>query len=427
MAVDHPWPVVTIGDLSDDITVGHVGPMAHEYVPDGIPFLRSLNVQPFRISREDLKYVSSAFHQRLQKSRLRPGDVVVVRTGKPGTAAVVPVDLPDANCSDLVIIRPGAGLDARFLTYYLNSAGGQGHVNSRLVGAVQQHFNVAEARRMRIPRPAMGEQRAIAGILGALDDKIELNRRTNETLEAIARAIFKSWFVDFDPVRAKMEGRQPIGMDAETAALFPQEFQSSPFGEIPKHWTTGPLGERIEILSGGTPSTSVAEFWNGPVPWVSIADTVPGPYIITTEKSITQAGLAGSPARLLPPETLVLTARGTVGNCALIAEPMAMNQSCYGLRGTDGVGQLFLLHQVREQVARLRSSAHGSVFDTITRATFSSLDVVWPSQPVMRAFESRVRPLFELILSGSKESKTLGTIRDALLPKLLSGELRVGG
>jgi len=152
---------------------------------------------------------------------------------------------------------------------------------------------------------------------------------------------------------------------------------------------------------------------------------VPGPYIIRTEKSITPAGAEHSAAKILPAETLVITARGTVGNCALMGHPMAMNQSCYGLRGRGGVGQLFLFHQVRQQVARLRAGAHGSVFETITRATFDAVPVIEPAPEVLSVFEVHTRPIFDRILNNQREAHTLAAIRDALLPKLLSGEIRV--
>jgi type I restriction enzyme, S subunit len=143
-----------------------------------------------------------------------------------------------ANCSDLVVIRPGPQLDARFLVYYLNSLA-QHHIDSYAVGAVQQHFNIRSTKAMTIPLPPLGEQRAIARILGSLDDKIELNRPMCRTLEELAAAIFKSWFVDFDPVIARAEGRQPFGMDAETAALFPDAFDESEVGPVPAGWRVG--------------------------------------------------------------------------------------------------------------------------------------------------------------------------------------------
>jgi type I restriction enzyme S subunit len=196
------WREVRLEEVADEITVGFVGTMSSEYIDSGIPFLRSQNVEPLRVNHKDLRFISPEFHKKIGKSRLSPGDVVIVRTGKPGACSVVPDWLVDANCSDLVIVRCSRELNNQFLAYYINTVATD-HVTAHLVGAVQQHFNVGSARTLRINLPTLAEQQAIASVLGSLDDKIELNRRMNETLEAMALALFKSWFIDFDPVRAK--------------------------------------------------------------------------------------------------------------------------------------------------------------------------------------------------------------------------------
>ena len=150
------WRDIALQDVADELTVGYVGPMASEYVDDGIPFLRSLNVDPLRINKNDLKFITPEFHSRIRKSRLTPGDVVIVRTGKPGACSVVPEWLADANCSDLVIVRCGPQLDNRFLAYYVNTVACD-HVAAHLVGAVQQHFNVGSARTLRLNLPPLPE------------------------------------------------------------------------------------------------------------------------------------------------------------------------------------------------------------------------------------------------------------------------------
>jgi type I restriction enzyme S subunit len=275
--------------------------------------------------------------------------------------------------------------------------------------------------------PPLPTQRAIAHILGTLDDKIELNRRMNATLEAMARALFKSWFVDFDPVRAKAAGRQPAGMDAETAALFPDGFQDSALGEVPRGWMAAPYDDVIEIISGGTPKTSIAEYWGGNIPWFSVVDA-PNPsdvYVIDTEKRITPAGLENSSTCVLPAGTTIISARGTVGKLALTGVAMAMNQSCYGLRGKATFGQFLTYFTTQGVVSTLLQRTHGSVFNTITRDTFKTVEVVVPSHVVARTFEQRVKPYMHRILNNLLESRTLAALRDALLPKLLSGEIRV--
>jgi type I restriction enzyme S subunit len=146
------WPIEELESISDEVTVGYVGSMASEYVESGIPFLRSLNIEPFGINQNDLKFISLEFHKRIRKSSLRPGDVAIVRTGKPGTCAVIPDWLADANCSDLVIVRCGKKIRPHFLCYWINSVASH-HIDSHLVGAVQQHFNVGAAKKMKVAAP----------------------------------------------------------------------------------------------------------------------------------------------------------------------------------------------------------------------------------------------------------------------------------
>jgi type I restriction enzyme S subunit len=243
------WPLRPLSDVARDITVGFVGTMADQYVDDGVPFLRSLNVRPLRIDSNDVKYISREFHDRLRKSSLRPGDVVIVRTGKPGTCAVIPETLPEANCSDVVIVRCGQELRPAFLAYWVNAMAAS-HVSAHTVGAVQQHFNVASAKLLRLPVPALQVQDTVLAPLMAMDRRIDLLRQTNATLESIAQALFKSWFIDFDPVRAKAEGREPESMDAATAALFPIEFEESALGLIPKGWRVSNLAEHVVAERG---------------------------------------------------------------------------------------------------------------------------------------------------------------------------------
>ena len=278
---------------------------------------------------------------------------------------------------------------------------------------------------INIPLPSLAEQRAISHIISTLDDKIELNRKMNQTLEAMARAIFKSWFVDFDPVHAKAEGRD-LGLPPDLAALFSDRFEDSELGEIPKEWAPRPFSESVEIIGGGTPKTSVPDYWDGSIPWFSVVDAPNDGdiYVVNTEKKITQAGLDNSSTQLLPEGTTIISARGTVGKVALVGIPMAMNQSCYGLRGIES-GPSFTYFATRTLVALLKQHGHGSVFNTITRATLAGVTFVSPPKKILEAFEPVVAPMMRRIKSNVIESRILAALRDALLPKLLSGEIRV--
>jgi type I restriction enzyme S subunit len=430
------WRYVQVKNLKDegilsDIQDGNHGelhPKSSDYVSFGVPFIMAKDLVDGRLSFDDCKFLSKKQADSLRVGFSKPDDVLLTHKATMGRVAIVPNDFEYIMLTPQVTyyrIGDKEQLDNVFLKYAFLSPIFQYQLNSSSDQSTRKYIGITAQGDLWLLLPPINEQRAIANILSALDDKIELNHKMNKTLEAIAQALFKSWFVDFDPVHAKMEGRQPYGMDAETAALFPDEFEDSQIGKIPRGWKVVPFSSRVEIFTGGTPKTTVAEYWDGQIPWVSIVDTQPRPYIISTEKTITEAGLENSSTKILPPETLVITARGTVGKCALMAEPMAINQSCYGLRGNAGVGQLFLMHQTLEQVAQLRANTHGSVFDTITRNTFENIWVIHPIQQLLNRFEILVRPFFDQILSNQRQSATLTSIRDALLPKLLSGEIRV--
>ena len=320
--------------------------------------------------------------------------------------------------------------DFRFLYFQLLQI--RSELKSLATGAAQQNLSGAVVKSLRLPFPPIKEQNAIAHILGTLDEKIELNRKQNETLEAMARALFKAWFVDFEPVRAKMEGRwlrgQSLpGLPGHLYDVFPDRLVESELGEIPEGWEMQPLSELLTIIGGGTPKTSIEDCWGGDIPWFSVVDTPPASdvFVVATEKNITTQGLAGSSARLIPKGTTIISARGTVGNLAIAGCDMTFNQSCYGLRGTGGAGDYFVYLTAQEMVDQFKSMAHGSVFSTITRQTFEAIRRPVPPPGVLTVFEGLVRGWFDAILSSVVESRSLAQLRDTLLPKLISGQLRV--
>jgi type I restriction enzyme, S subunit len=317
------------------------------------------------------------------------------------------------------------GNNEKFAYYYLKNLDFT-RFNS---GSAQASLNRNYIHPMEVKIPPLPTQHAIARILGSLDDKIELNRQMNETLEAMARAIFQSWFVDFGPVRAKAEGRQPAGMDVETAALFPSEFEDVDGREVPRGWEVKPLSSVIDLLGGGTPQTSVEEYWNGEIPWFSVVDapSETDMFVIDTEKHIKQAGVENSSTNILPVRTTIITARGTVGKLALVGVPMAMNQSCYGIQGRQGYPAYFIHFIMKRAINELQQQTHGTVFETITRQTFDGVEIVIPPKDTAQKFDSVITSHLEKIRSNLMESRTLTQIRDALLPKLMSGEISVEG
>ena len=280
--------------------------------------------------------------------------------------------------------------------------------------------------------PPLPEQQRIAGIFGALDDKIELNRRMNETLEQMARALYKSWFVDFDPVRAKMDGwwrpgESLPGLPATLYDLFPDRLVESEIGEVPEEWMVGVLTDMVQLFGGGTPKTSVAGYWNGNIPWYTPKDApvLSDVFVIDTERQISQDGVDNSSTQILPAGTTVISARGTVGRLACLGEPMAMNQTCYGVRGTDEYPDFFTYWNLRRAISDLQMRTHGTIFDTITRQTFELVNSVIPPSVLAAAFETMVSPYMKRMLDNLQDSRRVGYLRDALLPRLITGELRV--
>ncbi len=349
-----------------------------------------------------------------------PG-VVTGRYGTIGQVFYVVEDFWPLNTT--LYVRDFKGNDPKFISYFLKTVDFFAYSDKAAVpGVNRNHLHEASA-----VIPPLKEQRVIADFLGVIDDRITLLRETNATLEAIAQALFKSWFVDFDPVRAKMEGRVPEGMDEATAALFPDSFEESELGLVPRGWCYLPFLETVDVIGGGTPKTSNSDYWYGDIPWYSVVDAPSGSdtFVVDTEKHITEAGLVGSSTKLLPMGTTIISARGTVGKLAITGKAMAMNQSCYGLRG-KACDSYFTYFSTFRLINALKARSHGSVFDTITRDTLASVALVYPTETkIIDAFENAIGPTMERILLNLQTARILADLRDTLLPRLISGRLRL--
>jgi type I restriction enzyme S subunit len=425
------WQELPFADAPLEIIDGDRGsnyPKLSDFSSSGhCLFLNAGNVTINGFNLSDCSFVDQGKDDALRKGKLQRDDIVLTTRGTVGNVALYDESIPYEHIrlnSGMVILRADKeALLPRFLYLFLRSRNFKDQVASLTTGSAQPQLPIRDMRRVELSLPPLDEQRAIAHILGTLDDKIELNRKMNQTLEAMARAIFKSWFVDFDPVRAKSEGRN-TGLPPDLTALFPDSFEDSELGEIPKGWTSRPFSEIVRIISGGTPKTAVAEYWDGNIPWFSVVDAPDDGdvYAVNTDKMITQSGLDNSAAQLLPEGTTIITARGTVGKVALVGSPMAMNQSCYGLLGIES-GPAFTYFATRTLVSILKRHGHGSIFNTITRDTLAGVNFVSPPKRILEAFEPVVAPMMQRIKSNLIESRTLIALRDMLLPKLLSGEI----
>lgn len=431
------WRETTVGVLCDEgvlhTQTGPFGSQLHsyDYVPKGIPVVPTEGIGRRRLLTEGIPEVAEQTAERLSRHRLKSGDILFARRGvqATGLSAIVTPKQEGWICgTGAILLRVlGDSIQPEFLSFLLSSDESVMWLKQHAVGAVMPNLNEGVIRQFPLSIPPLPEQKAIAAVLAALDDKIELNRRMNATLETMARALFQSWFVDFDPVRAKLDGRQLHGLDTVTAALFPEHLEDSPLGHIPKGWEVCSLANKIELLSGGTPKTSEQDYWDGDIPWYSVKDapSVTDVWVIQTEKQVTKLGIENSAAQVLPEGTTIISARGTVGKLALVGTPMAMNQSCYGVRGAKGYADYFTYFALRQATADLQQRTHGTVFDTITRQTFETLDCIFPPAPLTQAFDRAVAPLLVQVRANLHQSRALATLRDTLLPKLLSRELRV--
>lgn len=249
------------------------------------------------------------------------------------------------------------------------------------------------------------ERESFVSIISSLDSKIENNRKICANLEAQAQALFKHWFIDFAPFK---DGK----------------FVESELGMIPEGWRVGTFTEIFNLCPGGTPKTSESSYWeNGNIPFFSPKD-VTGIYCFKTEKQITKEGLNNCSSRLYDTNTVLITCRGTVGKVTMSAVPMAMNQSNYAILAKEGYSQYYAYLMTVAIVRKLKFKAVGSVFDAITSKDFNE-KIIIPDFATLKSFDSLISTFFEEIKAKGFESSRLTTLRDILLPKLMSGEIKV--
>ena len=355
------------------------------------------------------------------ESKARGPGVTVGRSGASfGVVSYSPIDYWPLNTA--LYVNNFHGNDERFAYYFLQMFDFKSY-NS---GSAQPSLNRNFVHPVPVEVPPLSEQRAIARILGTLDDKIELNQRMNRTLETMARTLFKSWFVDFDPVRAKATGHDP-NMPQLLNDLFPDSFEESAMGRIPKEWRIMPIGELANIVGGSTPSTKEAEFWDAGLHyWATPKDlsALNTPVLLATERKITDRGLAQIGSGLLAPGTVLLSSRAPIGYLAVAEVPVAVNQGFIAMVPSKGVSNLFLLYWAECAHETIVSRANGSTFLEISKSSFRPIPVALPPASVLESFERIARPIYSRIVCNEKESRALAASRDALLPKLISGAVR---
>jgi type I restriction enzyme S subunit len=400
----------------------------------GLPVIKIKNVVPPTVDITDCERVPEEVISsipRVERFELKEGDTLIAMTGATvGKVGKFPRTherhFLNQRVGKVFLTEPDAA-DYRYIYYILSHDTYVRQMFGIADGSAQANISGSQIESLEVPLPPLAEQKAIAAVLGTLDDKIELNHRMNATLEAMARALFQSWFVDFDPIRAKLDGRQPAGLDPATAALFPAAFQDSEAGHIPKGWTIQPVGEVVDCVGGGTPSTAEPKYWEGGTHhWTTPKDfsSLQAPFLLDTDRKLTDAGIAKISSGLLAAGTLLLSSRAPVGYLAIAAIPVTINQGFIALKCNARASNFFMLNWCHTNMAEIESRATGTTFAEISKQNFRPIPVVLPSKELMAAFTGKVAPLYSQIIANLYQSRTLASLRDTLLPKLLSGDLK---
>jgi type I restriction enzyme S subunit len=391
------------------------------------PFLaRSQDMRSGVFRTDKAAHVSQEiYNDRIVRAEPRHGDLLYSREGTYfGIAAEVPANIRVCLGQRMVLIRPNPSIVSfRFLRFWLNSPVMAHHMEGQRDGSVAERLNLPTIRALPIAVPPLPEQRAIAHILGTLDDKIELNRRMNETLEAMARALFKSWFADFDPVRAKAEGRD-TGLPEHIAGLFPDRFVDSELGEIPEGWEVGTLAGYSSL----NPELWSKQTRPPTIRYVDLSNTKWGRIDEVTEYHREKA-----PSRaqrvLRPGDTIIGTVRPGNGSYTFVSEN--------GLTGSTGFAVLrptqaelsefvYLAATQRENIEALSHLADGGAYPAIRPDVVTATTIVLAPAEVVKHFSKCAGTLFARLAQNEREIRTLSALRSNLLPKLISGELRLG-
>lgn len=426
------WESAPLSELCEQIAdCPHSTPL---WTDSGVVVLRNQNIRDGRLDLSSPSYTDEVhFEQRSRRARLGAGDLVLTREAPMGEVCMVPENLRCCLGQRMVMLRPDQKkCDSRFLLYSIQSDAVQHEIKvNEGTGSTVSNLRIPLLEALPIPHPPLAEQKAIAAVLGALDDKIELNRRMNATLEAMARSLFQSWFVDFDPVRAKLDGREPVGIDPATAALFPDSFQDSSIGHIPTGWEVAELGQIADVIDC-LHAKKPERCENGQLylqlnnirddGLIDITDS----YFINVEDY--RKWISRMEARA---GDCVITNVGRVGAVGQIPERVkaALGRNITGIRCKSSFPfptfliECLVSESMRDEI-QLKTDS-GTILDALNVKSIPKLRFVRPTRAVGARFESLTRPLRRRMEQNISESRFLATLRDTLLPKLLSGDITI--
>lgn len=421
---------VPLRKLSMRITKGTTPTRGQGFVSRGINYVKSEAITPDgKIDTSKFAQIDEATHKALARSQLYVGNVLFsmagVYLGK--TAVVQPEHIPaNTNQAVGIITVDESKADPRFIHYSIQSPSCRAWILKSAAQSAQPNFNLKEIGDLPIPRFELKEQRAIANILGALDDKIELNRRRNQTLEAMARALFKDWFVDFGPVRAKMEGREPY-LPADLWQLFPDRLDEE---DKPEGWKEVAAETVSDLGIGKTPPRKEHQWFSETdtdMRWVSIRDMGDsGVFLQITSEYLTKEAVQKFNVRVVPDNTVILSFKLTVGRVAITDGEMVTNEAIAHLKvGEKGSLTTEYLYSYLREFDYGRLGSTSSIATAVNSKSIKALPVLVPSNDLVGHFTRRVASIFADIKQLQSEAATLAQLRDTLLPKLIYGELRI--
>jgi len=412
------FPLTPLSELLSNVVDnrGRTCPTAQE----GIPLIATnciTNHSIFPVFSK-VRYVSQETYDTWFRQHPLPGDIVLVNKGSPGNVALVPDPVTFCFAQDMVAIRPIESIDNFFLFAALKSAQVRAQVENIQVGTTIPHFKKSDFDKLLIPVPPLPAQKAIGLLHYRLGLKVETNRRISENLESIAQTLFRSWFVDFDPVRAKMAGEKPAGMDDATAELFPDSMEESELGEIPAGWKVGDLGELCHLTMGQSPPGDAYNLSGEGLPFYQ-GRTDFGMRFPKTRMYSTLGNRKASPGDVL------VSVRAPVGDLNQALEECVIGRGVAAVIHRSG-SQAYSYSLMQSIQHRLEYfNGEGTVFGAINKTDFSSIPLVEPPVELLNRFDELASPVNGLLRSLHEQSQNLAATRDALLPRLISGELEV--
>lgn len=399
------WEKVKLGELYE---VHNGLSKTGKFFGEGYPFLTFSTVfNNYFIPKQITDLVQSTEKEQESYS-IRRGDVFVTRTSETsdelGMSCVALKDYPMATYNGFTKrMRPITNrVFPEYIGYYMRLPSFRGEFRAFSTMTTRASLRNEDLLGLEVKLPSIEIQKQIADILSAYDDLIENNQKQIKLLEEAAQRLYKEWFVDLH---------------------FPGHENTKIVDGVPEGWSVYPFSSKVDIMSGGTPKTSIPDYYNGKIPFYTPKDSDGAFFAYKTQMNITEGGLKNCNSRLYPPKTVIITARGTVGKTTILAVPMAMNQSCYALKMKENDAPYYLFFALNNEIKALQTMANGGVFNTIIGKTFDSINIQIPKDPLIYEFEETVRPFMEQIKNKLQANSKLVEARDRLLPKLMNGEV----